>query len=424
MVAPKRILVIDDDETVRRSCQRILTDRGYDVQTAASGKDGLDQARRGYFDCALVDLKMPDLDGMEIVRTARRSRGNMALLIITGYGDVDTAAEAVRLGVSDYIRKPFAPDEIAQAVAKALAKAPDPAAAAVLERVADEIKAASAKPEHFEHRSPQTVAEMLTRTIGVRKVTVSLLNVAILGILAGAYIGFGAQMATLVGSDAAAHVGAGLGQLLVGAAFSVGLMLVVIAGAELFTGNNLMITSVLGKEYGWGRMFGRWGVVYAANFIGSLLLVLIMYESGLWKMAAGAVGAKAVAIAGAKVSLPWAEAFFRGIGCNWLVCLAVWMALCSKDIAGKVLAIFFPITAFVALGYEHCVANMYLIPMGLMLKDVLATPPAGVNLESLTWARFVTANLIPVTIGNIAGGAIFVGTAYWWAFLRGQKKKL
>ncbi len=376
MVAPKRILVIDDDETVRQSCERTLSQRGYEVETTASGKDGLEQTRRGYFDCALVDLKMPDLGGMEIIRQTRRDRGNMALVIVTGYGDMETATEAVRLGVADYVRKPFTPDEIAQAVARAMQRLPQGALGG-LDQVAVEIRSMAPKSEHYEHRSPPAVAEMLTRAIGVKKVTHSAVNILVLGILAGAYIGFGAQMATLVGTDAAAHFGTGLGQVLVGAVFSVGLMLVVIAGAELFTGNNLMITSVLEKEYGWRRMLSRWALVYGANFIGSMLLVLIVYESGLWKMAAGAVGVKAVAIAQAKVNLPVEEAFFRGIGCNWLVCLAVWMALAAKDIAGKVLAIFFPIMAFVALGYEHCIANMYLIPMGLLLKDVVAAgaPP-------------------------------------------------
>ena len=424
MVAQKRILVIDDDATVRQSCERILSDQGYDVETAASGTEGLERARREYFDCALVDLKMPDVDGMEIVRIARRDRGNMALLIVTGYGAVGTAAEAMRLGVSDYLSKPFTPDEIARAVSKALTEAPSTAGLGVLERVAEEIRDAAAKPEHYEHRSPQAVAEIVTKAAGVKKATASILNILILGVLAGVYIGFGAALATLVGHDAAGRFGVGVGQVLTGSAFSVGLILVVIAGAELFTGNNLMIASVLGRQYGPARLLSRWAVVYAANFIGSILLVLVMYYSGLWKMAANAVGAKAIAIANAKVNLPFAEAFFRGVGCNWLVCLAVWMAFSAKEIAGKVLVIFFPITAFVALGYEHCVANMYFIPMGLLLKGTAAAGGlAPAALESLTWGAFVTANLIPVTLGNIAGGAIFVGTAYWCVYMRGGDKK-
>jgi formate/nitrite transporter len=424
MVAPKRILVVDDDETVRRACQRVLSDRGYEVETADSGTAGLERTRRGFFDCALVDLKMPDMDGMEIVRAARQTRAGMAVLIITGYGEVGSASEAVRLGVSDYVRKPFTPEEIATAVGEALARAPASAPGVAVDRIAEEIKAAAPRPEHFAHHTPPAVAEMVTRAVGVKKASISVLNVVVLGILAGVYIGFGAQMATLVGVDAVARFGTGLGQVMIGAVFSVGLMLVVIAGAELFTGNVLMVQSVFSREYGWGRMLGRWGIVYLANLAGSMLLATIVYESGLWKMASGALGAKAIAIANLKVNLPFDEAFFRGIGCNWLVCLAVWMALSSKDIAGKVLAIFFPIMAFVALGYEHCVANMYFIPMGLMLKDTAAAASmAGTDLGGLTWATFVTANLIPVTLGNIVGGAFFVGTLYWWTYMRGQKKK-
>jgi len=423
MVAPRRILVVDDEPTVRESCQRIFAERGFEVETAATGREGLDRATRGYFDCALVDLKMPDMDGMDLVRNAREARSNMAILIITGYGAVETAAEAARLGVADYLCKPFAPDEVAGAVDRALLRPPAGVAQAV-DRLLDELKESAPKPEDFEHRSPQALAQMVTKAVGVKKATASLLNILILGVLAGVYIGFGAALATLVGHDAARYVGLGIAQILVGAVFSVGLMLVVIAGAELFTGNNLMIASVLGKEYGVRRLLGRWGLVYLANFAGSVLLAALMFESGLWKMASNAVGAKAIAIASAKVGLPFGEAFFRGIGCNWLVCLAVWMALSAKEIAGKIFAIFFPIMAFVALGYEHCVANMYFIPLGLFLKGTAAA--AGLSataLEPLTWGRFVTANLIPVSLGNIVGGAIFVGTLYWFVYMRTQRRK-
>ena len=416
MLERHRILVVDDDPTVRESCERIFSDCGYDVETAACGKEGLERARRGYFDCALLDLKMPDMDGMEIVRSARANRGNMAVLIITGYGSVDTAAEATRLGVSDYLCKPFTPEEITRAVDRALGAVPRAAFSIDAARLLKEIKESGPKPESYEHRTPQDVARMVTETVGVKKATVSVLNTLVLGALAGVYIGFGAALATLVGHDAAGKVGVGIAQVLTGSVFSVGLILVVIAGAELFTGNNLMIASVLGKEYGPSLMLSRWGLVYVANFIGAVLLAFIMYHSGLWKMASGGVGAKAIAIARAKVNLPFGEAFFRGVGCNWLVCLAVWMALSAKEIAGKVLAIFFPIMAFVALGYEHCVANMYFIPLGLFLKGGPAA--AGAELGSLTWGRFLTANLVPVTLGNIVGGALFVGCTYWWVYAR------
>jgi len=419
VVATKRILIVDDEEAIRKSCERIFAQRGYQVETAASGKEGLERTTRGYYDCALIDLKMPDLDGMEIVRSVRRNRGNMAVLIITGHGAVDTAAEAARLGVCDYVCKPFTPDQIVEAVNRAMARKPDMAAPGVLDQVVREIKESAAKPEYYEDRAPSAVAEMVTKTAGVKKATASILNTLILGILAGVYIGFGSALATLVGSDAPGRFGIGVSQILIGSVFSVGLILVVIAGAELFTGNNLMITSVLGKQYGLVRLLNRWAVVYAANFIGSLLLASIMYHSGLWKMASNAVGAKAVAIAHAKVNLPFGEAFFRAVGCNWLVCLAVWMAFSAKSISGKVLVIFFPIMAFVALGYEHCVANMYFIPMGLYLKGTAAASAlAGAGLESLTWGRFLAGNLLPVTLGNVVGGAIFVGFLYWWVYMR------
>ena len=422
MVAPRRILVVDDEPTVRESCQRIFAERGYDVETAGSADEGLERARRGYFDCALIDLKMPGRDGMDLVRNARESRSNMAVVIITGYGSVDTAAEAARLGVADYVSKPFKPDEIVGAVERALRRSPAGGVAETVDRIVEEIKGTAPKPEQFEPRSPQATAQMVTNAVGVKKATSSVLNVVVLGVLAGVYIGFGAALATLVGHDAARHVGVGIAQILVGSVFSVGLILVVIAGAELFTGNNLMIASVLGKEYGPKRLLGRWGLVYLANFAGSILLAFIMYQSGLWKMASSAVGAKAIAIANAKVNLSFGEAFFRGIGCNWLVCLAVWMALSAKDVAGKILAIFFPIMAFVALGYEHCVANMYFIPIGLFLKGTAAAGGFA-SLSSLTWGNFLAANLVPVTLGNIVGGGLFVGSVYWLVYMRGQRQK-
>jgi len=415
----RRILVVDDELTVREGCTRVFGERGYEVETAASGKEGLERAARGHFDCALVDLRLPDMDGMDVVRSAREKRGAMPVLIVTGFGAVETAAEAARLGVADYLCKPFTPDQLATAVDRAIERGPG-AAAEGIGRIADAIRESAPRPEQFEHRSPQAVAQMVTEKVGVGKARLSTLNTLVLGALAGVYIGFGAALATLVGHDAAAHVGVGIAQLLVGAVFSVGLMLVVVAGAELFTGNNLMVASVLGKEYGTGRMLGRWGMVYVANFAGSLLLAFVMYESGLWKMASGAVGAKAVAIASAKAGLPFGEAFFRGVGCNWLVCLAVWMALSAKEVSGKILAIFFPITAFVALGYEHCVANMYFVPMGLFLKGAVQAPA---DVSSLTWSKFLAGNLVPVTLGNVVGGAVFVGSTYWLVYMRDRTRK-
>jgi len=274
----------------------------------------------------------------------------------------------------------------------------------------------------LEDKAPKTIAETVAQTVGVAKATSPWFTVFVLGILAGAYIGFGGLLSTTVTFDVAAKWGLGFSKILGGAAFSVGLMLVVIAGAELFTGNNLMVSSVMSREITLSTMGKRWAVVFVANFIGSILVTLLFYYSGLWKTADGALGAAAVKIAYNKVSLSFSEALWRGIGCNWLVCLAVWMALASRQIIGKIFAIFFPIMAFVAIGFEHSVANMYFIPTGIFLINGagISNVP-GVDPNMLGWINFLWRNLLPVTIGNIIGGAVFVGMSYWGAYIRPVK---
>ena len=272
-------------------------------------------------------------------------------------------------------------------------------------------------------KNPATVADSLTRTVCVAKTQASALKLTILGIFAGVYIGFGAELAIMVTHDMASFLGVGMAKLIGGAVFSVGLMLVVIAGAELFTGNNLIFLSVLDRQVGVSRLLRNWTIVYFANLVGSLLLVLLMYWSGLWKTDGGLVGAKALAIANGKVNLTFLQAFARGIMCNWLVCLAVWMAVSARTVVGKVWAIFFPIMAFVASGFEHSVANMFFIPMGLVMKGqtaIVATAGLADKLSHLTIGGMVM-NLIPVTLGNIIGGAFFVATLYWVVYLRSAK---
>jgi formate/nitrite transporter len=269
----------------------------------------------------------------------------------------------------------------------------------------------------FECKTPATVADSLTRTVCVKKTQQSVLNLAILGLFAGVYIGFGAQLATFVTHDLAAFVGLGMSKLIGGAVFSVGLMLVVIAGAKLFTGNNLILLSVLDRQVRIRALLRNWTIVYIANFAGALLLVLLMYWSGLWKAGGGAVGLAALKVADAKVNLTFLEAFSRAILCNWLVCLAVWMAVSARDVVGKIFAIFFPIMAFVASGFEHSIANMYFIPIGLAMKwQGLAEASAN-----LTIGGMFVKNLIPVTLGNIVGGAFFVAALYWIVYVRGSK---
>ena len=257
------------------------------------------------------------------------------------------------------------------------------------------------------------------------KVSLSIGRMILLGILAGAFIGFGSELATIATYDMPQYLGVGFTKVIFGSVFSVGLMLVIIAGAELFTGNNLIIIRVLAHEGRLRGVFNSWFWVYLANFVGSLLLVWMMYATGLWKTGNLAVGAKALAIANGKVNLAWGEAFARGIGCNWLVCLAVWMAVASQDIIGKVFGIFFPIMAFVASGFEHCVANMYFIPMGLVLKgnaSVVAAAGLADKLGNLTIKGMFLNNLIPVTLGNIVGGSICVATVYWLVYLKKDGK--
>jgi len=295
----------------------------------------------------------------------------------------------------------------------------------------------------------QTPAEIAASVCaaGKAKTELPFFKMFLLGILAGVYIGFGANLATKIGSmDTLLPGGTPGGQFLFGAVFSVGLMLVVIAGAELFTGNNMAcFASAMNGQASWGGLLYNWVVVYLANFVGSVLLVYIVYFGGYWGQtdAAGALtltamGSKALAIAKGKMALTWGQAFFRGILCNWLVCLAVWMAFAAKDIVGKIFAIFFPIMAFVSSGFEHCVANMFFIPMGITIAQ--ANPnvvAAATKLDAKTgemvsvfnmtpdqvtqffsYANFLNANLLPVTLGNIVGGALFVGGIYWYIYLK------
>ena len=266
-------------------------------------------------------------------------------------------------------------------------------------------------------RDPRKVAKALSRKVMVGKAHRSTLDLLILGVLAGVYIGFGAQLATMVTRDAAAFVGVGLSKMIGGAVFSVGLMFVLLAGAELFTGNTLMALAVLDRQIRVRDLLRNWIIVYVANLAGALLLVLLVSWSGLAHAGDGATGAAAMRIANAKIELTFLEALARGILCNWLVCLAIWMATAARTVAGKILAILFPIMAFVASGYEHSVANMFFLPMGWILKG---QGVAGAS-ATLTWPGIVLRNLLPVTLGNILGGSFFVGTLYAWTYLRPEK---
>jgi formate/nitrite transporter len=267
-------------------------------------------------------------------------------------------------------------------------------------------------------KKPKEIADAICESGGA-KAELPLDRMFVLAVLAGAYIAFGCHLATVVSQDSQPILGAGLTSLLMGSVFPVGLMLVVIGGAELFTGNSLMSLSCLTGKAKLTGLLRNWSVVYVGNLVGSLALVGLVFGGGLYGLSGGSLGLREVAIANAKVNIPFVEAFFRGILCNWLVCLAVWIATSSTDTIGKIFACFFPIMAFVTSSFEHSIANMFFIPIGIMAKGVPAVASkTTLDLANLTWEGFVTRNLVPVTLGNIVGGAFFVATLYWYAYLR------
>jgi formate/nitrite transporter len=414
----EKMLIIDDEEIVLKSCRKIFEAEGFEVVTTANPQEGLKLVSEAAFDVILVDWMMPGFDGMDVVEEIDKRSPNSAMVMISGYPSVGRATEAMKRGAMDYVAKPFRPEEIIEVVKKAVRRKVTEEKKAIgrFERI---IKSWQFPVPTLEDKAPNTIAETVAQTVGVAKATSPWFTVFVLGILAGAYIGFGGLLSTTVTFDVAAKWGIGFSKILGGASFSVGLMLVVIAGAELFTGNNLMVSSVMMKEITFSTMIKRWGVVFLANFIGSIIVAVLFYFSGLWKTGDGALGAAAVKIAYNKVALSFSEALWRGIGCNWLVCLAVWMALAARQIIGKIFAIFFPIMAFVAIGFEHSVANMYFIPTGILLMNGAGFGSIpGVDPNILNWINFLWRNLLPVTIGNIIGGVVFVGMSYWGAYLR------
>jgi len=268
---------------------------------------------------------------------------------------------------------------------------------------------------------PAAVAQK-AETVGVTKGKLNTLSTVLLGIMAGVFIGLGAMFCTVVTTDAG--LGFGLTKLLGGLVFCLGLVLVVVAGAELFTGNCLIVMSWISGRTRLAQLLRNWGLVYVANLIGSLSLAGLMFYTYQWTFSDYGVGANALLIANAKVNLSFGSALARGILCNALVCLAIWLCFSARTVTDKILAIIFPITAFVAAGFEHSIANMYFIPMGILLAGQPAVlGAAGVTAEgiaNLSWAGFV-GNLVPVTIGNIIGGGILIGVVYWLTYLRSER---
>jgi len=412
------MLIIDDDTAVLASCQRIFTEEGFKVTTTTNPSEGIELATNNQYTVVLCDWHMPELDGMDVVTKLETDASESAVVMISGYPSVGRATEAMQRGVMDYLAKPFTPEEITETVQKAIAAkiTQEKKALGRFEKLLGKFPTQS-----MDDKGPKNIAETVAETVGVAKATSPWLSLFVLGVMAGAYVGFGGLFATSVTFDIPAEMGIGIKKLIGGGAFSIGLMLVIIAGAELFTGNTLMISSIITGRITWPNTLKRWTVVYFANFLGSIILALLFYYSGLWKTGADALGIAAVKTAYAKVHLSFGEALVRAIGCNWMVCLAVWMALSARQTIGKIFAIFFPIMGFVAIGFEHCVANMYFIPVGIFLTRWAGIAPEGLDVSSITWGAFALKSLVPVTIGNIIGGVVFVGLGYWGAYLRPSK---
>ncbi|VGO12879.1 putative formate transporter 1 [Pontiella desulfatans] len=252
----------------------------------------------------------------------------------------------------------------------------------------------------------------------IRKANRDMVSAFFLAVQAGSFIAFGAAFFTHVVHDM--ELGVGLTKLIGGMTFSLGLILVIIAGADLFTGDTLVVMGCFTGKVKVGKMLKGWLFVFLGNLAGALAILLLVHFSGHWLGNGGAVGAKALSIANAKVNLTFVQAFASGMLCNILVCLAIWLCYSSRSVADKILSIIFPITAFVAMGFEHSIANMYFIPAGLMLKSNpnIVGLLGGADLTHLTMQGFLLGNLLPVTLGNMIGGAIFVGTIYWILYLR------
>jgi formate transporter len=293
---------------------------------------------------------------------------------------------------------------------------PDPVAPAVSVPPAE-------RPAGLDALMPPDIAAKAT-DVGVTKASMSFVRTISLSVLAGAFIALGAMFATTVVAGADGELPFGVTRLLAGLVFCLGLILVVVAGAELFTGNNLIVMAWAARRIPVTWMLRNWAVVYAGNLVGALGTVAIVYAGAQYEFGDGSVGSAALTIAQTKSSLGWGQALALGVMCNALVCLAIWLTYSARSVTDKILAVIFPITAFVAAGFEHSVANMYFLPMGLLVKeegsaaffDEIGKAPA--DFPDVTLADIAIGNLLPVTIGNIIGGSLMVGLVYWLVYVR------
>lgn len=274
---------------------------------------------------------------------------------------------------------------------------------------------------HLDSLLPSEMA-VQAEHVGVAKVNMSPVKTLVLATLAGAFIAFGAIFYTSV--TAGSDLPYGITRMIGGVAFSLGLVLVVVGGAELFTGNNLIIMAWASKKVSTVQVLKNWLWVYIGNMAGAIFMVVLMFFSRQYLFGSGVVGTNILNIAKAKCELGFTQAVSLGVLCNILVCLAVWLCYSARSAAVKILCIVFPITAFVAAGFEHSIANMYFVPMGICLLKYgdPAFLQSAQGYSSISWHNFIFHNLIPVTIGNIVGGAGLVGLVYWFVYLRKSAK--
>jgi formate/nitrite transporter len=268
---------------------------------------------------------------------------------------------------------------------------------------------------------PQIAAK--AEDIGVSKASMSTLRTFTLGVLAGAFIALGAMFATTVVAGAAGSVPFGVTRLLAGVVFSLGLVLVVVAGAELFTGNNLIVIAWANRRIPLAWLLRNWGIVYVGNLVGALATVLLIFAGSQYEFGGGEIGLSALSIAETKASLGFGQAVALGVMANALVCLAIWLTYSARSVTDKILAVLFPITAFVAAGFEHSIANMYFLPIGVLIRNEgsdrfwSSVGKSPDDFPDVTWLDTM-ANLIPVTIGNVIGGSLMVGLVYWFVYIR------
>jgi formate transporter len=260
--------------------------------------------------------------------------------------------------------------------------------------------------------------------IGVGKVAMEPSRLLALAVLAGAFIALGGAFAT----TAAAGAGAapwGAVRVLVGAAFSLGLILVLVGGAELFTGNNLVVMAWAGGRVSTAALLRGWAIVFAGNALGAVATAAVVCVAGVHRFGGGAWGATAISTAASKLGLGFVQALALGLLCNALVCLAVWLTYSARTTTDRILAIVPPISAFVAIGFEHSIANLYFVPLGIFVAGYdpafVAARGLSTQADSLTWTGFALRNLVPVTLGNVAGGSLLVGAVYWFVYLRPRR---